>query len=316
VRIAFLGSPPFASPILERLCASRHAPVIVLTQPDRARGRGQKVQASAIADLARARGIELLQPERAGAPEVLERLAAARPEALLVASYGELLGRELLELAPRGAWNVHASLLPRHRGASPVQRAILEGDAQTGVCVQRMVLELDAGDVLCEQRTPIEPDETAGELAARLAALGAELAVRALDSIESGDARPVPQDPARVTRCKKIKKGDGAIDWTRGADELVRLVRAMNPWPLARACTPAGEALALLRARALPGSAAPAPSGPPGGVLEAGPRLLVACGSGVLELLEVQLAGRRALPAPEFLRGNALRPGERLRAGA
>lgn len=308
MRIAFLGSPPFASPILERLCASRHAPVLVLTQPDRARGRGQKVQSSPVAELARARGIELLQPERANEPAVLERLAAARPEALLVASYGELLGRELLELAPRGAWNVHASLLPRHRGASPVQRAILEGDAETGVCVQRMVLELDAGDVLCEQRTPIGPEETAGELAARLAVLGGELASHALDLVESGTARPVPQDPTRVTRCKKIKKGDGALDWSRGADELARLVRAMNPWPLARTSTPTGEALAVLRARAWP-----EPRGAPGALLEAGPRLLVACGSGALELLELQLAGRRALPAPEFLRGSALRAGELLR---
>jgi len=311
LRIAFLGSPPFASPILERLCASRHAPVIVLTQPDRARGRGQKVQASPVAELARARGIELLQPERANEPEVLARLAAARPEALLVASYGELLGRELLELAPRGAWNVHGSLLPRHRGASPVQRAILEGDAETGVCVQRMVLELDAGDVLCEQHTPIGAEETAGELAARLAVLGGELALHALELIEAGVARPVPQDPTRVTRCKKIKKGDGALDWTRAADELARLVRAMNPWPLARTSTPAGEALAVLRARVA--AQPPAARGAPGELLEAGPRLLVACGSGALELLELQLAGRRALPAAEFARGSALRAGERLR---
>ena len=188
---------------------------------------------------------------------------------------------------------------------SPVQAAILAGDAETGVCVQRMVRALDAGDLVLSIATPIGPDETAGELAARLAEIGGEAAVTALDLVASGRAVFTPQDPARATVCRKLTKESGAIDWTRPAAELARLVRAMNPWPLARAARAGGGELAVLRARAIDTPLA----GEPGSVLEHTPRLVVACGAGgreALELLEVQAPGKRPLDAASFARGARL----------
>ncbi len=260
--------------------------------------------------LAQREGLELLRPPSVKGPETLERLRAERPDVLLVVSYGELLRRELLDLPRGGCLNVHPSLLPRHRGATPIQAALLAGDEVTGVSIQEVVLELDAGDVLLQKRTEILPGETAGELASRLAELGAEAALEALDQVARGVARPAPQDPALATFCKRLTKEDGRIDWSRGARELERHVRAMNPWPLATAALPDGSGLAVLRAQALPVAARAAP----GEVLQAKHRLLVATDDGVLELLLVQAAGRRALPADAFLRGSRLEPGQRLGA--
>jgi methionyl-tRNA formyltransferase len=306
VRTVFLGSPPFATPVLARLIDSRHRPLALVTRPDRPRGRGRSLEASPLVELARAHGVEVLQPPDPHAPGVLEQLRALAPEVLFVASYGVILKPALLLLAPHGALNAHASLLPRHRGASPIQAALLAGDAQTGISIQRIVAELDAGDVLLERRLAIAPQETAGELFARLAALAGEAAVEALDALASGRATFTPQDPARVTFARKLRKEHGRIDWTRGADELERFVRAMTPWPGARTLAPDGRELALLRVRAL------ADGGAAGVVLEAGPRLVVACGAGSLELLELAPAGKRAMSASEWLRGARLAAGERL----
>jgi len=229
MRVVFLGSPPFALPVLERLLGSRHQLLALVAQPDRPRGRGMKVEPSPLVELARARELPVLQPEDTRAPAFADRLRSFKPDALLVASYGEILRQDLLSLCRHGALNVHASLLPRHRGASPIQAAILAGDAETGVSVQRMVLRLDAGDVLLEERTPIGPEETAGELSARLAQLGGAAAVRALDLVESGAARFVPQDESRASVARKIHKQQGRIDWGRAAVDIERLVRALNP---------------------------------------------------------------------------------------
>ncbi|MEY2745130.1 MAG: hypothetical protein RL112_172, partial [Planctomycetota bacterium] len=228
--------------------------------------------------------------------------------ALLVASYGEILRQDVLDLAPRGAWNVHASLLPRWRGASPIQAAILAGDAETGVCVQKMVLALDEGDVVHELRVAIGPRETAGELLARLATLGGRAAVEALDLVASGAARPSPQDPARATYAAKIRKEHGLVDWTKGAAEIDRLVRAYAPWPGART-TLAGAELGLLDcpprelpqgADATPGSVAPTKEG-----------LVVACGSGAVLLARVKPAGKGAMDGAAWARGARLEPGAR-----
>src|SRR5258706_2358540 len=224
MRVVFLGSPPFALPVLERLLASRHQLLALVAQPDRPRGRGMKVEPSPLVELARARGLPVLQPEDTRAPEFAGALRSFKADVLLVASYGEILRQEVLACCPQGALNVHASLLPRHRGASPIQAAILAGDPETGVSVQRMVLRLDAGGVLPEERTPIGPRETAGELSARLAVLGGEAAVRALDLVESGRARFVPQDESRATQARKIHKQQGRIDWARAAADIERLV--------------------------------------------------------------------------------------------
>jgi len=303
VRIAFLGSPPFATPILARLLDSPHRPAVVVTQPDRPRGRGREIVPGDVARLALDAGVPLLQPESARDPSFVAALRAHAPEALLVAAYGEILREELLALAPRGAFNVHASLLPRWRGASPIQQAILHGDARTGVTIQRMVRALDAGAVLLARDTAIGVDESAGELAARLALLGGDAAVEALQRIEQGAATFIAQDPTAVTLCRKLDKDAGRIEWGRDAAYLARFVRAMHPWPGARCGFESGgkrTGVAIRRARvAVAGPAAAAP----GALLERDTRLVVACGGGALELLELQSAGRQALEAGAWLRG-------------
>ncbi len=226
---------------------------------------------------------------------------------ILVASWGEILRPEFLALPRFAVLNVHPSLLPRHRGATPVQAAILAGDTHTGVTIQRVTTELDAGDLLVEKSVEIAPAETAGELLGRLALLGGEAAAEALDSIEDGTAVFRPQDASRATFCKRLTKESGRIDWRLPAEELERHVRAMDPWPAAYTTLPNGVPLTIWKARALP-----EPAAAPGTVVDARDRLRVACGSGSLELLEVQSAGRRAMTAAEFLRGARLAPGERL----
>jgi methionyl-tRNA formyltransferase len=311
MRVVFLGSPPFALPVFERLLASRHKLLGLVAQPDRPHGRGMKVLPSPLVELARTRGLPVLQPQTTRDPAFAEALRALRPDVLLVASYGEILRQELLSLCPQGALNVHASLLPRHRGASPIQAAILAGDTETGVSVQRMILRLDAGDVLHEERTPIGPHETAGELLARLAVLGGDAAVHALDLLESGRARFVRQDESLATLARKLSKQQGRIDWKREALELERLVRALNPWPLARCSDGHGGDLAVLSARALE---AP-PGAEAGTLLPAKEGVRVACGKGALELLRVKPAGKAEMDASAWLRGARLEPGAKL-AGA
>lgn len=310
MRVVFFGSPPFAVAVFARLAASANRVLALVTLPDKPRGRGRKVEESPLVAEARARGIEVLQPENPHDERFLARLRELAPDALVVASYGVIMKSVLLELAPHGALNVHASLLPRHRGASPIQAAILANDAETGVAVQRMVLALDAGDVLVERRTAIGPDETAGELGSRLAELGADAAIEALDALAAGRARFTPQDAARVTLTKKIRKDHGRVDWTKPAGEVALLVRAMNPWPLARTLDAKGRELAILRARAVDGS------GAPGDVLDASQRLVVACGERALEILELVPAGKRPLGAAEFLRGARLERGTTFTAPA
>ena len=306
MRLVFLGSPPFATPVLARLVASRFRPVAVLTQPPRAKGRGQKVVESEVAELARREEIELLEPESVRAPAVYERLRALEPDVFLVVAYGEILRAEFLQIARVVPLNVHPSLLPRWRGATPVPAAILAGDDVTGVAIQQITAELDAGDLLLVRETPIRPGETAGELLARLAEWSGELVLEALALVDSGRARYTPQDRALATFCKKLAKEDGRFDWKEPAAALERRVRAMNPWPGASTRLPSGADLFVWRARVVDGS------GAPGTVLEAGKRLVVATGEHALELDEVQLAGRRPLPAHEFLRGARLPAGAHL----
>ncbi|MCB9914467.1 MAG: methionyl-tRNA formyltransferase [Planctomycetes bacterium] len=306
MRFVFLGSPPFAVPVLEALLESGHEALALVTRPDKPRGRGREVHTSPLVELAHARGLRVLQPTTTKDPAFVAELRALAPDVLVVASYGELLRTELLELAPHGALNVHGSLLPRWRGAAPIQKAVMEGDAETGVSIQRMVLALDEGDVLLERRTPIGAHETSGQLFERLALLGGEAAVAALDLLASGDARFTPQDPARVTYAKKLTKEDGSLDWSRDAAGLERLVRAVTPWPGARTLAPGGKELVVLEARCAEGA------GAPGTLLETKPRCLVACGTGALELVTVKPAGKQAMEATAWLNGARLAAGERL----
>jgi methionyl-tRNA formyltransferase len=309
VRVVFLGSPPFAIPVLERLLASpRHAVAGVVTKPDKPRGRGLSVEESPLVRLARARSIPVLQPERARGDEFLASLRALAPDALLVASYGEILRQDVLDLAPRGAFNVHASLLPRHRGASPIQAALLAGDDETGVAVQHMVLALDEGDVVHEERTPIDAHENAGELFARLAALGGTAATRALDALEDGTAVFRPQDPAQATYARRLHKEEGVVDWTHDARDVDRRVRAFTPWPGARTQTPGGAEITILEAVPLDVAT---PTARPGELLAARDALVVACGRGALQIRALKPAGKGRMDALAWLRGARLAAGAR-----
>jgi methionyl-tRNA formyltransferase len=309
LRLVFMGSPPFATPVLEHLLASSHEVAALVTPPDRPRGRGRAVVESPLAARARAAGAGVMQPATTRDPAFARSLAGFAPDVLCVASYGEILRAEVLELAPHGALNVHGSLLPRWRGAAPVQAAIAAGDLHTGVSVQRMVLALDEGDVLLERRTPIGADEAAGQLLARLADLGGAALVEALDLLASGAATFTPQDDERATYCKKLEKEDGRIDWARGTAVLERHVRAMHPWPAARTALPDGRELVVLRARAAAGAGAP-------GTLLPGAAAVVATADGALELLEVKPAGKGAMDGAAFLRGARIEAGARLGVGA
>jgi methionyl-tRNA formyltransferase len=301
-----MGTPAFACPILEALLARPDPVVGVVTQPDRPRGRGLAVSAPEVKLLAEGRGLLVLQPEKVKHPSFEQALRGLAPDLIVVAAYGRILPRAILDLPPHGCLNVHASLLPRHRGAAPITWAILAGDRTTGITTMQMVEEMDAGDVLLQRETQIGPEETGGELAARLAALGAELIGDTIDALRAGTLRPRPQSDADVTYAPRIDQHQRRLDWRRPAEELARVVRALSPVPAAFT-TLAARRLKVFRARA---AADAHPAGPPGAVVRAGGgRLVVATGRGHLELLEVQLEGRRRLAAADFLVGHAVAPG-------
>lgn len=322
MRLVFMGSPPFAGPVLEKVLASRHATLALVTPPDKPRGRGRKIEASPLVDLARAREMAVIQPATTRDPELVAALRKLAPDVLLVASYGEILRREVLELAPHGAFNVHASLLPRHRGASPIQAAILAGDEETGISIQRMVLALDEGDVLLAIKTKIGARENAGELLERLAPLGGEAAVRALDLLENGEARFTPQDPRLATYARKITKEHGILDWAQSAAAIERRVRAMTPWPGARtSARVAGGAtdeaesveIVLLDVLAIDASATCA-NATPGSILEVKKSFTVAAGQGAIEIRTLKPAGKGRMDGIAWLRGARLERGARLGA--
>jgi methionyl-tRNA formyltransferase len=300
-----MGTPGFACPILEGLLARNDPVVGVVCQPDRPRGRGLGVTAPEVKQLAVARGLPVLQPERLREPGFVDALRALAPDLVVVAAYGKILPRTLLDLPPRGCINVHASLLPRHRGAAPIVWSILAGDATTGVTIMAMNEEMDAGDILLTRETAIAPAETGGSLTARLARLGAEALGTAIDGLQAGTLRPAPQPATGITFAPRIEREHRRIDWARSATEIERLVRALAPAPSALT-TLAGRVLKVHRA----GLATGTQPAPPGTILAAGPDgIRVATGAGTLALLEVQLEGRRRLTAAEFLAGHPLPPG-------
>ena len=269
---------------------------LVLAQPDRPAGRGQKPVAGPVKRLARSSGIAVRQPTTLASPELLQELRAADPQVLVVAAYGLLLPAPVLELAPHGALNIHASLLPRWRGAAPIQRALLAGDRETGVTIMRMDAGLDTGPVLARRIVAIQADDDAGTLHDKLADAGTEAMLETLQRLERGEVRAIPQPSAGVTYAAKIDKAETRIDWARPAVELERKVRAFRPAPGA-ATHLDGEVLKIWRAGVVRGS------GQPGQVLEAGEVLRVACGDQALAIEELQRAGARRMTASEFLRG-------------
>jgi methionyl-tRNA formyltransferase len=313
VRVVFLGTPEFAVPSLAAL-ARRFDVALVLTQPDRPKGRGRRLAESPVKTLARSLDLPVLQPEALGEAEMRPHFERAGAETLVVVAYGLKIPDWLLALHPRGAVNVHGSLLPAYRGAAPVNRAIINGDAETGVTTMLLASRMDAGPMLMQRRTPIGPQETAGEVTARLAELGAGLLVVTLDGLASGIVQPREQDETLATFAPKMRKEDGLIDWNHGAREIVNLVRGVNPWPGAYTHLD-GKPLKIWKAAitALPAAAKP-PSAPvaPGTILAASLHdgLLVACGAGeAVALVNVQTGGKKPLTAAEFLRGRALAVG-------
>jgi methionyl-tRNA formyltransferase len=292
LRTVYLGTSDFAAAVLQRLSESEHRPALVVTRPDRPKGRGRKLTSPPVADAARELGLELYQPDSIGAEESLQRIAASKPDVVCVCAFGALIKEPLLSSYP--ILNVHPSLLPRWRGAAPVERAIVAGDSQTGVSIMRLTAGLDSGPVSLQERVPIEPDDTYGSLAARLQELGGELLVRALD--EDGEFRE--QDEAQVTYAEKITATDRRLDPSRPAAELERVVRALHPHIGAHVELEGGEPLGVLEARAEPG-------GHGDGTLDLGgdlPRLR--CADGALALVTVKPPGKRAMSGEDYLRGH------------
>jgi methionyl-tRNA formyltransferase len=306
LRIVFAGTPDFAVPSL-RAAAQRGEVVAVYTQPDRPAGRGRELQASPVKLEALRRGIPVLQPESLKSELSRDALRALQPDLMVVVAYGLLLPQRILEIPKFGCWNVHASLLPRWRGAAPIQRAIEAGDSETGVCLMRMEKGLDTGPVLLRQALAIGDSETGGQLHDRLASLGAQVLADGLGLLRAG-IRPVPQpQPEKgVTYAHKLDKAEAKLDWTQPADVLARKVRAFNPWPMAEAEL-SGERVRIHGAVAVPlahGAAAP------GTVLAAGREGIdVACGDGALRIRVLQRAGGKAITAADYLNARRdLRP--------
>jgi methionyl-tRNA formyltransferase len=319
-RIVFMGSPDFAVPSLRALVEAGHEVVSVITQPDRAAGRGRRLAPPAVKVAAEDLNLPVVQPASLRRPEVVAWLAELEPAVIVVVAYGQILRRAVLDIPPKGTLNVHASLLPRHRGAAPVAAAIRAGDEQTGVSIMLLDEGLDTGPVLATQSTPILDEDTAGALTDRLATLGAALLVETLPAWLDGRIAPQPQDDTRATYAPRLDKEAGRIDWSRAAIELWRHVRAVTPWPGA-ATSYNGVSLRLLDAWPLP-VAANAPPGTvvslPEDAVEAAPAarprpaFAVATGDGLLLPLRLQRAGKRPLYAEEFLRGERGFMGARL----
>lgn len=310
----FFGTAALAVPVLEVLAeAPPYDIAAVVTQPDRPRGRELRRQPSPVKAAAQRLGLAVWQPLRCREPEFLDRVRAAAPDLIVVVAYGQILPPTLLAIPPHGCLNVHASLLPRHRGAAPIQWALLEGDPETGVTIMLMDTGLDTGPVLAQARLPIRPEETAQTLHDRLASLGADLLRRVLPDYLAGRLAPVPQPAEGATYARKLTKDDGRLDWMRPAAELHRRVRAFNPWPGAYTYLPAGERPMLLKIWAA--EVVPAVTGVPGQVLAADASgLVVRCGSEALRVTELQREGGRRLTAAAFLSGHRIEPGTRLEA--
>jgi methionyl-tRNA formyltransferase len=308
VDIVFMGTAAFAVPSLKRLVAAPHTLLAVVTQPDRPQGRGQRLAPSPIKEVSLAHQLRTLQPPRARAAEFLAELKDLSPELIIVAAYGQLLPPALLAIPPKGCINVHASLLPRYRGAAPVNWALIRGEVVTGVTIMAMEAMLDTGPILLQAAEKIHPADNAQTLSERLAILGAEILLQALPGIESGTLNPVPQDHQQATYAPKLRKEDGFLQWHHHAVDLANLIRGVTPWPGATAMH-AGRPLRIWRATAMTAAEGGHP-GRVGKIDELG--AWVETGQGYLVIEEVQPAGGRRMQVGAYVRGHALQPGEML----
>jgi methionyl-tRNA formyltransferase len=317
MRLIFLGTPAFAVPTLEAIVRAGHEVAAVVTQPDRPSGRGKNASASPVKQAALRLGLTVYQPERVRRPEAVEILRGIASDAMVVVGYGQIIPQVAIDLAPLGIINVHASLLPKYRGAGPIQWAIVRGETRTGVTTMRIDAGLDTGDMLLKAETGIGPEENAVELGARLAAMGADLLVETLEGLRAGRIVPEKQDDAQATPAPLLKKEDGAIDWTGPAQAIHNRVRGLQPWPGAQTGF-RGVPLHVWRTRVSEG-----PTRGSGAVQGDRPTflagqfvslkpLVVACGQGSLELLEVQLEGRKRISAADFANGQRLTDNDNL----
>jgi methionyl-tRNA formyltransferase len=310
LRVVFFGTPEFAVPTLDALLQSPYELVGVVTQPDRPRGRGQKTTASPVKTAALAAGKRVLQPASVKDAEFLAELSGLVPDLGVVAAYGQILTERALTIPRLGMINVHASILPRYRGAAPVHRAVIDGEIETGVTIMRVVKALDAGPMLATARRPITADETSEEVERDLAEIGAQLLVATIPGLAEGRVPEIPQDDSAATYAPRLTKEDGRIDWTWPAERIHNLIRGLHPWPHA-ATFVGSQRLILHRSRVAHGSEPDVP----GMILDAmGDRLLVSAGIGSVAIVELQAEGKRPMSVREFLAGHPLAAGSLFRA--
>jgi methionyl-tRNA formyltransferase len=301
MQLVFLGTPVFAVPSLERTVAAGHRVMAVFTQPDRPKGRGQREAMPPVKEAALRLNLPVHQPERIRRPEAIEQLRAMAPDAMVVVGYGQIIPQAILDIAPRGIINVHASLLPKYRGAAPIQWAIARGESRTGVTTMRINAGLDTGDMLLKWETEIGAEETAVELGERLAVAGAGLLEQTLEGLDR--IQPEAQDDSQATYAPVLKKEDGHVDWTKPRREVLNRIRGLMPWPGGYGFL-RGARMHVWKAREADANLAPA-------VLQADRRRLFAgCGDGSIEILEVQLEGKKRMDAAAFLNGSPIQTGE------
>lgn len=307
LKVLFMGTPDFAARSLEALLAAGHPVVGVVTQPDKPVGRGGKVKATPVKEVALAHGLPVFQPKRVRRPEVIEKLRELGADITVVVAFGQILSKEALEISPRGSINVHGSLLPRWRGAAPIQRAILTGDEETGITTMWMDEGMDTGDMCLKASTPILPEDTFGTLHDRLAAMGARLLVETVRQIEEGTAPRIPQPEEGVTYAAKLERSDERIDWSRPAEEIFNQVRGLSPWPVAYTEAPKGM-LKIWRLSVYPDRRG---RGEPGTVVEVIKKkgFVVAAGEGFLLVEEVQPPGKGRMEAAAYMNGGSIQVG-------
>ena len=311
MRIVFMGTPDFSVPTLEALISSRHEVVGVVTQPDKPKGRGNAIQMSPVKECALQHEIPVYQPVRAREESFVEQMRALKPDVMVVIAFGQILNQELLDLPKFGCVNIHASLLPKYRGASPIQWAVINGDEETGITTMQMAAGMDTGDILETAVIKLDKKETGGSLFDRLSLMGGDLILSTLDKLEAGTIQAVPQDGAQATYVKKIPKSMGEIDWTMSAVAIERLVRGLNPWPSAYTHWN-GKMLKIWEAEVLPQSA-DAKKGEPAEVLEADhDTFTIQTGDGVLKICSLQLEGKKRMDVASFLRGYPVEVGSRV----
>lgn len=314
MRIVFMGTPDFSVPTLETLVSSRHEVVGVVTQPDKPKGRGKEIQMSPVKECALKHGIPVYQPVRAREESFVEEMRALNPDVMVVIAFGQILSQELLDLPKFGCVNIHASLLPKYRGASPIQWAVINGDEETGITTMQMAAGMDTGDILETAVIKLDPKETGGSLFDRLSLMGGDLILSTLDGLEKGTIKAVPQDDAQATYVKKIPKSMGEIDWTMSAAEIERLVRGLNPWPSAYTHWN-GKMLKIWEAEVL-SQAEGGEERAPSEVLEADhDTLKIQTGDGVLKITSLQLEGKKRMDVASFLRGYPVAVGSRMERG-